>query len=144
MISLNSPLKTPKNKKVEMKNKSLKIIIIDDNIAMTTLLSTLLELENFEVITINNIFEKNMKQTIKYHNPDAMIIDFHISGSDRLEIVKTIKSDPSLHKIKVIVASGTNMYKESMRVGADYFIQKPFMPSELLNNLKLLTTQDGD
>jgi CheY-like chemotaxis protein len=85
-----------------------------------------------------------MKQTIKYHNPDAMIIDFHISGSDRLEIVKTIKSDPSLHKIKVIVASGTNMYKESMRVGADYFIQKPFMPSELLNNLKLLTTQDGD
>jgi len=127
-----------------MKNKSLKIIIIDDNITMTTLLSTLFEMENIEVIAINNIVETKMKQTIKNHHPDVMIIDFHLSGSDGLEIVKVIKDDPFLRKIKVIVASGSNMYKESMKVGADYFIQKPFMPSELLSKIRLLTTHNGD
>jgi len=126
-----------------MKNKSLKIIIIDDNITMTALLSTLLEMENFEVITINNIVNTNMNQTIKNHNPDAMIVDFHLSGLDGLEIVKAVKGDPLLQNIKVIVSSGANMYKESMEAGADYFIQKPYMPSELLSNIKLLTSQIG-
>jgi DNA-binding response OmpR family regulator len=126
-----------------MKQPSRKIIIIDDNVSMASLLTTLLEMDNFEVSAINQFTESSIFETLKSKTPDAVIIDIHLRGVNGLEILRRMKTDPALKEIKAIVSSGENLYDEAIKSGADYFLLKPYMPSELLGSLKNLTGQNG-
>jgi len=124
-----------------MKSEQTIITVIDDNLEMTNLLTTLLEIEKFKVVPVRNTSLNSVTNTLIHNKPHVIIMDIHLNDSNGIEILKYIKKNPQLAGIRAILTSGENLEKESMDAGADYFLLKPYMPHKLLRLLSEITNE---
>jgi len=53
-----------------------------------------------------------------------------------IEILEEIRKDPSIKEIKVFTTSGFDYSKECLEKGSEGFLQKPYLPSDLLEMIK--------
>jgi two-component system response regulator TrcR len=113
-----------------------KVMLIDDNEVMNSLLSKLLEIEGFLPIINNNMEWNALSQMLQEEEPDALIMDVHLKDLDGIEIMRKIRLAANLKPIKVLMTSGSDMHEECLQAGADGFMAKPFMPADLINWLK--------
>jgi DNA-binding response OmpR family regulator len=85
-------------------------------------------------------------EKIKLQKPDLVILDLMLPGTDGLEICQTIKRDPALRDITVIIVSAmeasTNRFK-GIKYGADYYVKKPFDPDELRSLVTIFLKKKG-
>jgi two-component system response regulator CpxR len=115
-----------------MKTKS--ILIIDDDITMTHLLTMLLELEGFTAASINPATDE-IFQRIVDEDPDCILMDVYLKSANGIEIAKALRKASNFHP-RIILTSGMDLKKECMEAGADDFLMKPYMPEDLLKTLK--------
>lgn len=113
-------------------NKPLKIMIIEDDPSMVSLLTTLLNMEGFSVRTPKNNRMEGLLKAILNHQPQIALVDVNLSMGSGLDLVREIRSEPELNHTSILMFSGLNLKNESIEAGADEFIQKPFMPDELI------------
>ncbi len=127
-----------------MKNNPPKILIIDDDSTMTSLLSTLFEMEKYRVdhFSPGDLYE--IEKVLEKSRPDVIIMDIHLNGTNGLDILKIIKHNPRFNKIKVIISSGENLDDEALKAGASKFFLKPYMPSELITSVYNLLNSHGE
>lgn len=127
-----------------MKNNPPKILIIDDDSTMTSLLSTLFEMEKYRVdhFSPGDLYE--IEKVLEKSRPDVIIMDIHLNGTNGLDILKIIKHNPQFNKIKVIISSGENLDDEALKAGASKFFLKPYMPSELITSVYNLLNSHGE
>ena len=59
-------------------------------------------------------------------------MDIYLNKLSGLDILKEIRSKPELLTTKIIISSGSDMKDFCVSNGADGFIQKPYMPEELI------------
>jgi CheY-like chemotaxis protein len=114
-----------------------KILILEDNAMMRSLLQTLLELENFEV----DCPPFPLNEPIKYiqeKRPDVILMDVNLPGMNGLSILILIRQCEETKDIKVIMSSGSDLKKESMDAGANSYLMKPYMPDDLIQLVKSL------
>lgn len=80
------------------------------------------------------------------HRPDLIISDLHMDGISGIELCETIKNDPLLGKIPVILltaSASANNKLEGVKHGADDYITKPFDKELLVARVSaLLTSRD--
>jgi CheY-like chemotaxis protein len=110
-----------------------KILLADDDKIMIGLLTTLLELEGDESTAVTRLEE--IVPAVQRERPDIILMDVHLVGGSALEALQTLKNDPELQRIPVLMTSGMDVEEQCRRMGADDFIMKPFRPSELLQRL---------
>jgi DNA-binding response OmpR family regulator len=110
----------------------LKVTLIEDDPSMISLLSTLLNMEGYTVGVPSNHQMQGMLNTILLERPHIVLIDVNLAKGSGLDLVRSIRSEPELKGTCILMTSGLNLKEESLRVGADGFIQKPFMPGDLL------------
>jgi CheY-like chemotaxis protein/CHASE3 domain sensor protein/putative methionine-R-sulfoxide reductase with GAF domain len=67
----------------------------------------------------------------RYYKPDAIILDMKLPVMDGAEVLKQLKTDPSLRHIPVQIISGYDRKKEGMDMGAFGFMQKPISKNDL-------------
>ena len=83
---------------------------------------------------------------VRKNRPDLVILDLMLPHKDGLDICQTIKSDPSVKDTIVIIVSAmdptTNRFK-GIKYGADYYIKKPFDPSELRSLVTIFLKKKG-
>ncbi len=118
-----------------------KLLIADDDKAMLGLLTTLLELEGYTVVTEtdpNKIFN-----VVYEERPHLVLLDVHVSGQETMDVLQKIKSDATLGKIPVMMISGMELQNKVMALGADQFILKPFHPQKLLDSIAPLLDDEG-
>lgn len=115
-------------------------MIVDDDRLTVSLLKTLLELDDFEVVSVGD--GKSAYTKALDEKPDAFLVDFHLSdgsGSDFITKIRTVKE---FNKTPIVMASGLNREQEAREAGADKFMIKPFDPGDLVVILnKLLDAQ---
>jgi DNA-binding response OmpR family regulator len=109
------------------------IMIIEDDPTMIDLLCTLLEMEGFQPIKVQQ-FDSVLAE-IKQHLPDVVVMDVHLHEQNGLKILEALRADRTLKPVRVIMSSGMDWQRESMQIGADDFIMKPFMPEELIEKI---------
>lgn len=119
-----------------------KIMLVEDDLIMLELLTTLLSLEGYDVVWVER--EEGFFDILKESNPDLILMDVHLRfGScgeiNGFDLLKKYKMEPCLQKTKVIMISGMDLREKSKKAGADDFIIKPFMPDELIKKIKKLT-----
>ena len=115
----------------------IKILIADDDPHMLMLSSLLFQEQGFELIEAKNGTEAIDKALLE--TPDLILSDIIMPDKGGLEVCKTLKSNPKLQHIPVILISAVHdqLYvKSSYQAGASHFIQKPFEPAELLNTIQ--------
>ena len=108
---------------------TMKIIVIDDDAAVTDLLSVLLRSNGFDVVATNNSVEG--LALIKDGNFDLVVLDLMMPEIDGWEICKEVRS---FSRIPIIVLSALNdpsMVASVLDAGADDYLTKP-TPSRIL------------
>ena len=111
-----------------------KLMVVDDDQTMVSLLQTLLELDGFEVqpMTRPEEFEENLIRT----KPDLVIMDVFLANGDGIELLKRVRSMPDYSDLPIIMTSGMDVSDECLEAGADGFMLKPYAPPDLISMIR--------
>ncbi len=112
------------------------ILIVEDNLELISFMKETLELK-YQIVTALN----GMKALEKLESvtPDLIISDIMMPDMDGLELTHRLKSDLSISHIPIILLtsqSGEDNRLGGLRSGADYYIEKPFFPNILEQNIE--------
>jgi len=121
----------------------LKVMLIEDDPTMVSLLAMLLNLEGFLVKTPTNHKMDDMLSDIMKEHPNIALVDVNLQIGSGLDLVREIRQEPEIMNTRILMYSGLNLRKECLQAGADGFIQKPFMPDELIKLIHANVQQDG-
>lgn len=122
-----------------------KILLIEDDDLMISLLKTLLGIDGYEVVAFKS--GEDVLQVVQREQPDVILLDVNlknlgINNVTGLDLVGQIRSNYDAKHTGVILSSGINYRQESKAVGADGFILKPYMPDDLLKLIKETITKN--
>jgi CheY-like chemotaxis protein len=109
------------------------ILVVDDDDFQHKLINKLLEKKDYHLIFAGNGSEalNMMRET----QPDLILMDVMMPDMDGLETMRTMRSEPILAKIPVIMITGKSdgqVVSDSMKVGAADFVVKPFDKATLI------------
>ena len=116
-----------------------KIIIVEDEQGLQTILKYNLEKEGYQTIPVMD--GKKAIETIINEQPDLILLDWmlpHVSG---VEICKVMRQNHDIRHIPVLMltARGDEADKVSgLSIGADDYMTKPFSVPELMARIKAL------
>ena len=114
-----------------------KVMLIEDDEMMRSLLCTWLQMEGFEAIPINygvNLTE--IINAVRQEKPDLVLLDANLQKINGFDLLDHIRRDTSLKTARVIMSSGEDYRNRSIESGADGFILKPYMPEELTSMIR--------
>lgn len=118
---------------------SKKILAVDDDPDILTLVRYNLEKEGFKVSTVES-GEEALEKTRKT-KPDLLVLDLMLPGMDGLEVCRLLKSDASLKHIPVIMLTAKGEETDivvGLELGADDYLTKPFSPKVLAARVRAL------
>lgn len=104
-------------------------MIVDDDRTTCSLLQTLLELDGFEVVLVNQGGEVLAAATEQ--KPDLILMDYYLSDVKGIDILKGLREQPDFADLPIVMTSGLDVQAEVMVYGATDFLPKPFEPSHL-------------
>ena len=107
-----------------------KVLIVDDDRTMVSLLKTLFELQGFKVQTA--LQQNAVLAALRGDRPDVVFMDVFLSGLDGLELLRQIREAPDLAGLRVIMTSGMDVSDACFEAGANAFLLKPYTPDQLL------------
>jgi response regulator RpfG family c-di-GMP phosphodiesterase len=110
----------------------LRILLVDDDPALRTLLRTTFEVADVDVTEAEHA--DAARRRIRAARPDVIVLDVNMPGTTGLELCAELKSDPATSDIPIILLTGSTggTNAAAKRAGADAFVRKPFSPLELL------------
>jgi DNA-binding response OmpR family regulator len=111
-----------------------KVLLAEDDHTMVSLLKTLLKMEGFEVVALD--VNSDVPAAVQREKPDVLLMDVHLGKQSGMDIVRSIRSDPTLAGVRIVMTSGMNVKDECLRSGANHFLLKPFMPDDLIKVLR--------
>ncbi len=113
-----------------------KVMLVEDDATMLSLLTTLLEIEGFSVVQLDEESEDIILNQVKVEQPDVVLMDVHLRQLNGLDLLKMMKSDEQTKLVRVLMSSGMDFRRECLRAGASDFIMKPYMPDDLISHLR--------
>jgi len=123
----------------EKKMNKYDILIIDDDIEQTKVLSMLLEYKGYKTNMVND--STLAMPIIKKNLPRIIILDLMMPEIDGLRLLKLLKDNDETNKIPIIVYSGKAFdvdKKLALNYGADAFITKPAKAQLILQKIEEL------
>ncbi len=119
-----------------MKGKNTKVLVVDDNLLLASLLQTMLEDEGYGACSAGDGIEGYTRYLL--FRPEVVITDLHMPGVGGVEMMRIIrKQDPW---VKVIYMSGDllpllSVLSEEKRKYPVLILPKPFSREDMLNRL---------
>jgi DNA-binding response OmpR family regulator len=114
-----------------------KIMLIEDDKTMLSLLGTLLKMEGFQIIPITT--EKSVEEilsTLRREMPDAALVDVHLQNVSGLDLLTRLRQEPDISSTRILMSSGLDKSIECKQAGANDFILKPYMPDDLIQRIR--------
>jgi len=119
----------------------INIIVIDDDTAVTDLMSVLLKTHGFEVQATNNSIDG--LNLIREGDFDLVILDLMMPEMDGWEVCKEVRK---FSQVPIIVLSALNdpsMVASVLDAGADDYLTKPTPSRVLVAHINRLTRRNG-
>ena len=120
---------------------TIKLLVIDDDAAVTDLLSLLLKSQGFEVFATNNSTEG--LAMIREVQPDLVILDLMMPEMDGWEVCRSVRQ---FSQVPIIILSALNdpsMIASVLDAGADDYLTKPTPSRVLVAHINRLTKRNG-
>ncbi|KYC71916.1 MULTISPECIES: response regulator transcription factor [Heyndrickxia] len=114
-----------------------KILVVDDEPSIVTLLKFNLEQAGFEVLTASDGNEGY--DTARREKLDVIILDLMLPGMDGMDVCKQLRLGKINTPILMLTAKSDELDKIlGLELGADDYITKPFSPREVVARVKAI------
>lgn len=114
-----------------------RILVVDDDPDIVEMLSDLLQADGrFEVKTASTGYDAGLMT--QQFNPDVMILDYMLPDINGNVVLATVRKNPELAHIKIILVSGVvnpDEVQALLAAGANDFIKKPFDIEHLIKRI---------
>lgn len=113
-----------------------KILIVDDNEGLRRIIKLTLGSGRYQLIEAANGVEAI--QLAESELPDFVLLDIMMPGMSGFEVCQKLRAIPTMAKTIIIILSALTQKKDQQRgldMGADLYITKPFLPTELIKVL---------
>ncbi len=119
----------------------MNIMIIEDEAKIRSELAILLKNALYDVSLVEDF--SAVEEQVKQANPDLILMDIHLPGRDGNELCGAIRQ--SLDVPIIFLTSETDVMSEtnSMLMGGDDYITKPYHPSVLLARISAVLKRSG-
>lgn len=118
-----------------------RVLLIDDDLELTGLLSEYLIEEGFHVDSTNDGSEAMARMT--QNGPDIIVLDVMMPKMNGVDVLKHIRSTSDI-PIVMLTARGDEMDRISgLDLGADDYVSKPCSPGELVARLRAILRRTG-
>src|SRR5512138_1974472 len=114
----------------------VKILVIDDDIGMTELLSLLLAPASSEIITANS--GQDGIEYVKKYNPDIIILDLMMPEMNGWSVCKSIREFSDIPILILSAMDAPGCVAQALDVGADDYLVKPVSSGTLIAHLNKL------
>jgi two-component system, OmpR family, phosphate regulon response regulator PhoB len=114
-----------------------KVLVVEDELALSELLSYNLTKEGFDVSVAADGDDAMI--AVDEQRPDIVLLDWMLPNVSGIEICRQIRARPETHDIPVIMLTARSEDEDRVRglnTGADDFVTKPFVLSELVARMK--------
>jgi putative two-component system response regulator len=123
------------------------VLVVDDNPDNLAVMAGLLE--GLYRVKLAGSGEQGLRRAVEAPQPDLILLDVMMPGSDGYDVMRRLKLDPRTRDIPVIFLTGRNRPEDERRgleMGAVDYLAKPVSPPILLsrvgNHLKLKGIRD--
>ena len=111
-----------------------RILIVDDDIDIRSLLAEYLNDHGYETVTAQN--GEAMAQALRDSPADLIVLDINMPGEDGLTLCRNLRTQSSTPVI-MLTARGEPVDRIlGLEMGADDYLAKPFEPRELLARIR--------
>ena len=104
-----------------------RILVVDDDPEIVTMLSTRLTKRGYKVSTASD--GHKAIELAKKELPDVILLDVMMPGKSGWEVARAIKQDPTTHAVKIVMVSAIGEKTNEITApiyGADAHVDKPF------------------
>ena len=108
-----------------------RLLIVDDDAELRTLLSTYLSRHGYDVLLLPNT--EQLDGYLDRYNPHLIILDLMMPGEDGLAACRRLRGKGDMTPIVMLTARDETVDRiVGLEMGADDYLGKPFEPRELL------------
>jgi DNA-binding NtrC family response regulator len=128
--------------------KPKKIFIVEDEKDAVEMITTLLELEGYQVFSAPSgteamrFLETRRQMAPESETPvDLILLDIMLGDEDGRDICRKVKEDEEMRFIPIIMLTVRSSLQDkinSLNIGADDYLTKPFINEELLAKVKVM------
>ncbi len=119
------------------------IMVVDDNQDIVTIVKTVLEEKGYVVQTAYSGME--VFSRLEEKRPDLIILDIMMPNMNGLEVLERLKGTAETSSIPVILLTAQVQQEDMQRgykLGADYYITKPFTGTQLIDGINFVFSGD--
>jgi CheY-like chemotaxis protein len=111
-----------------------KVMIIDDDRTMVSLLKMLFEMEGLTVAAAPAA--DRILDGIRKEQPDVILMDVFLPGVDGMAVLSELRASTDLSGARVIMTSGMDLGDQCLAAGANAFLLKPYTPEQLISSVR--------
>jgi CheY-like chemotaxis protein len=113
------------------------VLIADDEPSMRLLVHATIESDDYKVVEAADGLEA--WAMIQQYKPSLVLLDVQMPGRSGLEVLRSVRADPSLLATRVILLTSKAQEHDveaGLIAGADFYLTKPFSPLDLLTRVE--------
>lgn len=114
-----------------------RILVVEDDPALVDLLHYNLEAADYEVSVVTDGDE--CMAAVEDEQPDLIILDWMLPNVSGLELCRQLRQRPAFKRLPIIMLTARSEEGDRVRglkTGADDYVVKPFLPSELMARIE--------
>jgi DNA-binding response OmpR family regulator len=119
-----------------------RVLVVDDNEDSRAIYSEILSLAGHGVVTAAD-GEEAIAYALRVPF-DLIILDLCLPKVDGIRVIKEVRSSPVARQTPIVTVSAGDelMHREALAAGADLALQKPCLPDELREAVRILLNAD--
>ena len=125
----------------ESNGRSLRVLVVDDNVEAAQTIGLLLEQSGHQVRTVHDGLAGLQESLI--FRPDVVLLDIGLPGIDGYEVARRMRLQPGLKHVVLVATSGYGQLddlNQSKDAGIDFHLVKPFKYKQVQRILANVST----
>ena len=121
-----------------------RILVVDDELDLVSVLRMGLEIQGFEVIEAMD-GEEGLRRA-REERPDLVVLDLMLPKMDGYKVCRALKFDERFRNMPIIILSarsGDQDRRLALDMGADMFVTKPYDMGDLVAKIRLKLGEAG-
>ena len=111
-----------------------RILVVDDDAALSEMIGIILASEDFEPVYCYD--GSSAREVFRSSEPDLILLDLMLPGMDGIQVCQQIRAESDVPVVMLTAKSDTADVVRGLEAGADDYVPKPFKPAELVARVK--------